>query len=329
VPVAANQLTNRVDSCRSTGIAEWNVRTIPLRYSISYLKLFEIRFKALMDPRPFNPNRPAVQSATPLLDTVPHGFDVLVHRHQPLESRIPVIQRVGDTLCYAPRQLLHFYTDLQGGPEAASKGMSSKTRSTITRKVRKFKEFCGNSIQWKVYRTRAELEEFHALAVEVARKTYQQRLFDSGLPDSDAFRSEMADLAGRDLTRGFLLFHNEKAIAYLYTPAPDGFLIYDYLGYDPEYATWSPGLVLQWLALEAICAEQRFPLYYWGFGYSQTKEIFSTGKILAADLYFFKPTVVNVVAVWLHYTIDRLSETMGGLLDRLKLKQAIKQWLKK
>ena len=43
----------------------------------------------------------------------------------------------------------------------------------------------------------------------------------------------MVELARRDLVRGFILFHGDNPIAYLYTPAPDGFLVYEYLGYDP------------------------------------------------------------------------------------------------
>jgi hypothetical protein len=173
------------------------------------------------------------------------------------------------------------------------------------------------------------MREFQALAAELARKTYQSRLFDSGLPDTDAFRSGMLDLAARDLVRGFLLFHGDLPIAYLYTPAPDGFLVYDYLGYDSAYAEHSPGTVLQYLALEALYAERRFPIYYWSYGYSQTKKVFSTREVLGADLFYVRPTLRNRFAVYLHYGIDRLALSAGNVLSRLRLKQSIKRWLKR
>lgn len=313
----------------SNETATWNTQKVHLRYSLSYLKLFEWGFRALVDPSPFDPQRPMVSGVEPPVTEVPTGYDAVVQRHQPLSGNIAVIQRLPGLLCYAPRQLLHFYTDLTGGPEQAFSTMSSKTRSTVLRKVRRYKEFCASEIRWAAYQSPNEMLHFHELAREVARKTYQERLFDSGIPNTEAFRTYMLELARRDSVRGFVLFHGDRPIAYLYTPAPDGYLVYDYLGYDPEYADHSPGTVLQYLALEALYAERRFPLYYWGYGYSQTKHIFSSGQMLAADIYYFRPTLRNWFAVRLHYSIDRFSEGMGSLLNRFSLKQTIKRYLKR
>jgi len=252
----------------SKGTTEWNPKTIRLRYSLSDVKLFEVAFTALEESSSFSPDRRLASSVVPPMEEVPAGYDVVVQRYQLLANEIPVIQRLPKLLCYAPRQLLHYYTDLAGGPPQAFKGMSSKTRSSILRKVRHYRDFSGGEIHWGIYQTPDEMCVYHSLAREVARKTYQERLFDSGLPDGDSFRTQMLTLAERGLVRGFLLFHGSKPVAYLYTPAPDGYLVYDYLGYDPEYADKSPGTVLQYLALEALYAEGRFPLFYWGYGYS-------------------------------------------------------------
>jgi hypothetical protein len=306
----------------------WKAKVIGFRYSLSYVKLFEVRFNALEDPRPFAPDRQAVQELDAPAPEVPDRYDVIAVRHQPLASEIPVIKRVPGMLRYAPRQLLHFYTDLRRGPGDPLGAMSSKTRSTIVRKVRNYEKFCGGALRWRMYKTPDEMLEYHERAREIARKTYQERLFDAGLPDTPAFHAQMMELARRDLVRGSLLFHGDEPIAYLYTPAPDGFLVYEYLGYDPAYARHSPGTVLQYLALKALCEEGRFPLYYWGYGYSQTKQVFSTGRFLAADIYYFRPTFRNYVAVWSHYYTDRLSENVGALLDRVGLKHRINRWLK-
>ncbi len=323
IAAAANQ-----PSCRPSTNG-WRSDVVRLRYSLSYLKLFEIRFTALRDTQPFDPNRPPTTQFEAPVERVPDQYDVVVARQRVLSARIPVIQRLPGFLRYAPRQMFHYYTDLQGGAEHAFRAMSAKTRSTLVRKVRNYEKFCGGEISWRTYATPPEMAEFHRQAREIARMTYQERLFESGLPDTEGFRRDMMELANRDLVRGFLLFHGQKAIAYLYTPAPDGFLVYDYLGYDPAYAQHSPGTVLQYLALRALYAEGRFPLYYWGDGYSQTKQIFSTGQVLAADIYYFRPTLSNYLAVWLHYGTDRFSENVGAMLNRVKLKDLVKRWLKK
>jgi CelD/BcsL family acetyltransferase involved in cellulose biosynthesis len=173
------------------------------------------------------------------------------------------------------------------------------------------------------------MKTYLRLAREVARKTYQERLFDSGLPDTAEFREATLELAGRNAVRGYLLFHGGKAVAYLHTPSPDGFPVHDYLGYDPEYSPHSPGTVLQYLALHDLYAEGSFPLYSWGSGYSQAKQVFATGQVLGADIFYFRPTVRNSIAVCLHYAVDRVSERAGRLLARLNLKQALKRRLKR
>ena len=310
-------------------LAGWIPKTLRLRCSISYLKICELRFHSLEDPRPFDPHRPIATRLHPPIDEVPEGYDVVVVRHEILASPIPKLQRLPKLLCYAPRQLTHYYTDLRGGPEQAFRSMSSKTRSTVVRKVKAFKELSGGTISWRVYKTPQEMMQFHDLARQLARKTYQERLFDSGLPGSESFVSGMLQLARQDLVRGFLLFHQDAPVAYLYTPAPHGFLVYDYLGYDPQFSKHSPGTVLQYLALESLYAEQRFSFYYWGNGFSQTKEIFSTGKVLAADLLYFRPALPTVTAVRLHRSLESVVEHTGAALERLSLKSAIKRALKK
>jgi CelD/BcsL family acetyltransferase involved in cellulose biosynthesis len=303
--------------------------TVALRYSLSYLKLFELKFNALENAHPFDPERPAFDNALEEVTHVPDGYDAIVLRNELLRDPIPKICTSSTVLRYAPRQLTHYYTLLHGDSNGPMAGMSSKTRSTLSRKVRRYREFCGGEIQWAVYRTPDEMREFFAVCRELVSKTYQERLFDSGLPDTEEFRAYTLDLAKRDAVRSFALFHGNKPIAYLHTPAPDGVLIYEYLGYDPAYAEYSPGTVLQYLALEKLHAEQRFGSYYWGYGYSQTKHIFATGQALGADIFYFRRTPRNVVAVHLHQAVDRFSESMGRLLDRLKVRQHLKKLLKK
>lgn len=307
----------------------WQPKTIRLRYSLSYVKLFEVAFSALEDTRPFDPERPPADDPQPPFADFPSGCDAIVVRHELLKSPIPVLTRLPNCIRYAPRQQPHFYTDLRGGPEQAFKTMSSKTRSTVVRKVKQYKAFCGGEIRWVQYRTPAEMETFQKLARELARKTYQERLFGSGLPEGEEFRTRVAELATQDAVRGFLLFHGDKPVAYLYTPAPDGFLVYEYLGYDPEYAKHSPGTVLQYLVLEMLYGDQRFPFYYWGYGYSQAKQVFSTNQVLGADIFYIRPTLRNRIAAHLNHGFDRFSERAGKALESMHLKGAIKRWLKR
>ena len=171
------------------------------------------------------------------VQAVPDRYDVIAIRHQPLTAEIPVIRRVHGMLRYAPRQLMHFYTDLRPG---ATRLWRDVVENALHRRPEgsNYEKFCGGELRWLIYKTPDDMVTFHKQARAIARKTYQERLFDSGLPDTVAFRDQMSELARRDLVRGFLLFHGENPVAYLYTPAPDdGFLVYEYFsGYDPVYS---------------------------------------------------------------------------------------------
>ncbi len=39
--------------------------------------------------------------------------------------------------------------------------------------------------------------------------------------------------------RAYLLFNDNEPVAYMYCPIQNDVLLYQYLGYDPEYMQWS------------------------------------------------------------------------------------------
>ena len=79
---------------RGPGQAEWRPKTIGLRYSLSYVKLLEARFRALEDTRPFDPYRPRIHEPEPPFQKIPSGHDVVVVRHELLHDKIAVIQKL-------------------------------------------------------------------------------------------------------------------------------------------------------------------------------------------------------------------------------------------
>ena len=96
--------------------------------------------------------------------------------------------------------------------------------------------------------------------------------------------------------------------------ASQGELTYGYLGYDPSYASWSPGTVLLYLALESVFKEQHFHYFNFTHGEGQAKELFGRGHFLQADIYFFRWTLRNGLAVYGHAATDWCSSTIGKTL---------------
>jgi CelD/BcsL family acetyltransferase involved in cellulose biosynthesis len=186
------------------------------------------------------------------------------------------------------------YASLGGSYDDYLAQFSSKSRSTLKRKVRKATELSGGRLDLRSYSRPDDVELFHGLAREVSAKTYQERLLGAGLPDGDAMRAEMRSLAARGAFRGWLLFLDGKAISYLYAPAEGATLVYAYLGYDPDFADLSAGTVLQFEVMRELMNEKSFAYFDFTGGEGQHKKQFQTGSVECVDLLLLRKTIGNV-----------------------------------
>lgn len=220
------------------------------------------------------------------------------------------------------------YIDMGDGFDQYKTKFSSKSRSSINRKIKKFAEESGG-LDLRIYRQPEELDTFFSLAGKVSAASYQERLLDCGLPRSTSAIATAKAAAARDEIRAFLLFSQGEPVSYLYCPIEDAVLQYAYLGYIPESAKLSPGTVLQWLALETLFAEQRFRAFDFTEGDSDHKRFFSTHQVPCKQELLLRPSLRNRILMRLHTGLHGLSDTSVQTLDKLGLKQKIKRWIRR
>lgn len=199
--------------------------------------------------------------------------------------------KAGGLLVHVRQHYTRYFADFSAGFDAYMAHFSGKSRATLKRKLKRYAELSGGVLDVRSYRTAEEIPAFVAAASLVSRKSYQHRLLDAGLPDDDAARAEMATLAAADQVRAFLLFRDDRPVAYLYMPVAGDTLIYAYLGYDPEEAELSPGTVLQIEAIRMLAEEGRYGRLDFTEGEGQHKRLFSTGGIACADVLLLRPTM--------------------------------------
>lgn len=307
---------------------DWERREIAIKFQLSDWVLFSVA--RTLRCRVINIG----QAATAIRD-LELPFDALAEDEQGFMVRaLPVnqspveIETAGEYLFYVAEQYQHCYIDLNTSFADYVRKFSSKTRSTINRKIKKFTEHCGGSLNWKRYHTAAQMREFIALARSVSVLTYQERLLDAGIPDSEAFILEAETLAARDEVRAYLLFDGEKPVSYLYCPVQNDVLIYAYLGYNPEYMKLSVGTVLQWLALEQLFSEGKFKAFDFTEGQSEHKRLFATHQIPCANVLVLKNTLSNRLLVNGQRATNRFSALLGTTLEKLGLKARIKHLLR-
>src|SRR5687767_13288363 len=76
-----------------------------------------------------------------------------------------------------------YYADLSLSPEEYLAQFSSKSRSTLLRKVRKLQAASGGEIDWSTFRSHDDVDAFLREALSLSERTYQHRLFRSGLTE--------------------------------------------------------------------------------------------------------------------------------------------------
>ncbi|MBD59605.1 MAG: GNAT family N-acetyltransferase [Citromicrobium sp.] len=208
------------------------------------------------------------------------------------------------------------YIAMDGTFEDYLARFSGKTRSTLKRKAKKFAKADGGELDVRAYTTQDEVARFLSLALPLSEKTYQARLLDAGLPDSDTARATMLEDADAGNMRCFLLFLDREPVAYLSLPVHGQTLVYAHLGYDPAHAALSPGTVLQMEALRMLFAEDRFRFFDFTEGDGAHKALFGTHSIECCSFLLLRRTLANRALLRARDGFDAVVERAKALLRR-------------
>lgn len=303
-------------------------REFVLKYQLSDWTFFGLALPMQMESVKLADQRPPAEKLEPPAEPLAAGSQGFVIRALPVSGPLPPLSTCGDYLCYVQIQYRHCLIDFQSSFAEYQKKFSSKTRSTINRKIKKYAEYCGGALSWKTYRTVAEMREFLPLAREVAKKTYQEKLLDAGIPDDEKFVRLMESLAAENRVRAYVLFDRERPVSYLYCPVEESVLLYAYLGYDPEYMKWSVGTILQWLAVEQLFDEGCFRFFDFTEGASEHKRLFATHEMQCANVVFLRNTPRNRVLAYSHWLTGRFSGWLGDVLEKFGVKAKVKKILR-
>ena len=307
---------------------DWAITNVTLKFSFGEINFFKKIFPLMVLNSHFTklPNDPDKTYHT--LKELPDGVQGALIRSHPTRISLPSLKFMGRIIRYVPNQYEHYYVDLTGSFADYLKGFSSKSRATLGRKIRKFETFSEGKTLWREFREPWDMKEFHMLAREVSKKTYQEKLLDMGLPSRQEFIVRITELASEGLARGYILFHGENPIAYLYCPIKNGILFYEYLGYEPEFRSWSPGTVLQYLVLEKLFNEGDFRIFDFTEGDGSHKRAFSTGSVRCADVYYFRATIKNLSILSIHRGLAALSRNTTKIFDLLRIKDLAKKFIR-
>lgn len=256
----------------------------------------------------------------------PPGIEAAVVPTQPIESSPPRLALRPAMVRYTLSPTNRYSIDLRGTFAEYLQKFSAKQRYNLAREVRKFAEFSGGKIDCRTFLSADEMKEFYRYGNQISANSWKRELGGPGLsgtvPETEALR-----LAETCLARGYVLFHEQKPVAYVFCHAKHEHLMYRHIGYDQKYAKWSPGTVLLYLILERLFAEHRHEHLDLGEGTQAYKSFFSTHCVRCVRVFYFRRTLRNFAIVGAHCALTKASIALGQVMRRLGLKQKIKRVL--
>jgi hypothetical protein len=308
-------------------MSQWRPVSISLPYKIGPMKLFSCRFNAVM-PVDYFAAWPEYPECEQKIIDATEKHPLAVCRSQPLSTIPPRLRFANGRIWYVPATYRHQIVNITGTFSTYLERLTGKTRSSIQRKVKKFRNHFGDGAVFETFRSVTELDRFYDRARKLSSLTYQERVLGAGLPATELFVKNMTELAQADSVRAYLLTVDGRDIAYLYSPGHDGVLFYNFLGYDPDFAEWSPGTVLQYLAFESIFNEGRFRCFDFEEGEGQHKSTFATDAVLCGDLFVFRLAPWPSAVVVAHWGFLAAVRSASAALRNLGLHQRFKRLLR-
>lgn len=231
--------------------------------------------------------------------------------------------------CYIPRRYRRFFIDLRMPFSSYMEKFSSKSRSTLHRKLRKYTQASGGTLTFVDFSKETDILRFHQLARQVSRLTYQESLLQAGMPDGDAFRDSLVQMSRNDQVRGYILYHHSQPAAYLYCPVVNDIVQYEHVGFDPQYGSLSPGTVLFFSAIQRLFEERTFTAFDFTEGEGDHKAFFANHCVDCADIYYLRHTAYTHATVLSHALCTSASHVAGACLARLGLKRAVTRFLRR
>lgn len=236
----------------------------------------------------------------------------------------------GNYLVYTHQKYNRMFVDVSANFDDYLLTFRKKSLATLKRKIRKAEKTNKTCALMRTFTLASEVEEFVQLAKPISAVSYQEQLLGTVFRTDEKWIEEIKQLARANRFRGYILYIEDTPVAYNFCPVyGKGIMLYDLSGYRPESQQHSPGTVLQYLIIEQAFNDQTIKIYDLCTGEGRHKEQFATGAIECCDAYLFPLRPYAAALIGLHYTFERSTTLLVWLLERLKIKDAIKRFFRK
>ncbi len=222
---------------------------------------------------------------------------------------------------------VHRSMPLPGTAEEVYRGLSGKVRKNLKRQAKKLVNDFSGTVTVRTFRETAELEEMIRDIEHVAKKTYQRGLA-VGFIDSAGARERLRLEAEKGWLRSFVLYVADKPCAFWNGTLYQEAFYSNSMGYDPDYAKYSPGMCLIMKVIEDFCEakyEERPRRIDFGFGDAQYKTVLADAEWLESSVYIFARTVKGFGLNLLRTPTVLANQLASNILGKASLLSKVKR----
>jgi len=220
----------------------------------------------------------------------------------------------------------HDSLDIPASIDEVYRRMSRERRKHTKASVKKLEAAPMGEVRIACYQNTSELDDLFRDAEGIAKSTYQRGL-GVGFADNPAVRTRLELGARKGWLRGFVLYLGNRPCAYWIGMLYHGSFVSEYMGYDPEFRQYSPGMVLIMRVIEGFCNRAGGDVVKeldFGLGHAEYKGVLCSKTWQEAIVFIFSTTPKGL-ALKLERTATRLLDgavrrvlASGNLLPRLK-----------
>jgi hypothetical protein len=201
---------------------------------------------------------------------------------------------------------------------------SKSTRESVKRYRKKLERDLGARLELRAYEDPSDIDRIFADTEPVAVKTYQHGL-GVALADTAEQRALVEVGLEHGWFRAYVLYLDERAIAFWPGYAFRGTFFIGTPGYDPEYTEYRVGTYLQMRLTEHLCEDPALDAVDYGFGDAEYKRRFGTRSWEESDVLAFAAAPRALAIHGARSTVVIAANAARAVLGRVGLLARVKQ----
>ncbi len=323
-------------NCGPIAILVGRLEHSPIEFSVGYKVLFHPRVRKLTFIHAGFLGEPSPETAKVLVDSIDHSLrsgEACAAYFNQIRTDSALYQFANNlpgmfSRDRFPTTQTHRSMRVPDSIDAFYQTLSPKVRKNQRWQAKKLiQDFKGN-VRIDCISKQDEFDRMFRDLDEIAKKTYQRGLGAGFIPNKET-RQLMQAQSDKGQLRTYILYIEDKPCAFWIAVVYGKTFHSSAMGYDPNYAKYSPGMFLIMKVIEGLCVKQDNNAVVeidFGLGDAQYKQILGTNEWQEATVYLFSSTMKGRLLSIVQLSIGALNHFSQKALKRTQLLGRVKRY---